>query len=76
VREIAGALGRRLGRTPHFTGTEASDALLSDASRAAALFGAPRVSAATLIDWTADWIAAGGATLGKPTRFEARDGGF
>ena len=76
VREIAHALGRRLGRTPHFTGTEAPDALLSDASRAAALFGAPRVRAATLIDWTADWIAAGGGTLGKPTRFEARDGGF
>jgi uncharacterized protein YbjT (DUF2867 family) len=76
VREIAGTLGRRLGRTPYLTGTESPDALLSDASRAAALFGAPRVRAATLIDWTADWIAAGGATLGKPTRFEARDGGF
>ena len=76
VREAALSLGRKLGREPRFIGTEAPDALLSDASRARNLFGPPRVSAETLIDWTAAWIASGGSTLGKPTRFEARDGGF
>lgn len=76
VRDIALAFGRRFGRDPHLTGTEAPDALLSDASRARALFGPPRIPAAILIDWTAEWIGAGGATLGKPTRFDARDGGF
>jgi nucleoside-diphosphate-sugar epimerase len=76
VRDAALALGERLGRAPVFTGSEAPDAWLSDASRARALFGAPHVSTPDLIDWTARWIAAGGATLGKPTMFQARDGGF
>jgi hypothetical protein len=76
VRDVANALGHRLGRGPRFTGAEASDALLSDSSRARTLLGPPRIPAAVLIDWTAEWVAAGGATLGKRTRFEARDGGF
>ncbi len=76
VRDAALTLGERLGRAPQFVGTEAPDALLSDATRAMALFGPPRVPARTLIDWTAEWIARGGATLGKPTNFQARDGGF
>ena len=29
-----------------------------------------------MIDMTADWINAGGVTLGKPTKFEIRDGTF
>ena len=29
-----------------------------------------------MIAWIADWIAHGGATLGKPTHFEVRDGKF
>jgi nucleoside-diphosphate-sugar epimerase len=76
VRDAALALGERLGRAPVFTGAQAPDALLSDASRARAFFGPPRVSTHELIDWTARWIAAGGATLGKATMFQARDGGF
>jgi hypothetical protein len=76
VRDVAIALGRQFRREPKFTGSEAPDALLSDASRARELFGPPHLPAATLIEWTAEWIANGGATLGKPTRFEARDGGF
>jgi hypothetical protein len=27
-------------------------------------------------EWIADWIEAGGPLLGKPTKFEARDGRF
>jgi hypothetical protein len=34
------------------------------------------VPLATLIDWTARWVKAGGGTLGKPTHFEVRDGRF
>ena len=33
------------------------------------LFGYPRVPLARLIDWTADWIARGLPSLGKPTGF-------
>jgi len=76
VRDVAMALGERLGRGPRFSGQEADDALLSDASRARSSFPQPWVPASTLIDWTAGWIADGGETLGKPTRFQARDGAF
>jgi nucleoside-diphosphate-sugar epimerase len=76
VRAAAEALGSRLGREPVFVGREAPDALLSDSSRAQSLFGPPQVGTPTLIDWTARWIAHGGATIGKPTRFQARDGAF
>jgi hypothetical protein len=29
-----------------------------------------------LLDWTAEWVAAGRPTLGKPTKYEVRDGRF
>jgi len=29
-----------------------------------------------MIEWVADWIGMGGATLAKPTHFERRDGLF
>jgi hypothetical protein len=34
------------------------------------------VSAATLIQWVAEWLMRGGRTLNKPTHFESRDGRF
>ena len=76
VRELAEALGRRLGQAPRFTGTEAPDALLSDATRLQDSLGAPRTTVAELLDWTAEWVRGGGALLDKPTRFEVRDGRF
>jgi hypothetical protein len=76
VREIAERFGHRFGKTPNFTGTESKSALLSDASQCAELLGAPDISEERLIEMTADWFAAGGVTLGKPTKFERRDGNF
>jgi nucleoside-diphosphate-sugar epimerase len=76
VRDVAVSLGERLGRAPVFTGTEASDALLSNAARAHSLFGAPAVPTGTLIDWVAAWVLAGQPLLGKPTHFEERTGTF
>jgi D-arabinose 1-dehydrogenase-like Zn-dependent alcohol dehydrogenase len=38
--------------------------------------GAPAVDTETAIAWVAAWLQAGGATLAKPTHFEARDGRF
>ena len=29
-----------------------------------------------MIDWTADWLMRGGASHGKPTHYEVRDGRF
>jgi hypothetical protein len=57
-------------------GEEGPTALLSDAQRCHQLFGYPAVSLGTLIDWQADWLAAGLPTLGKPTKFASRDGKF
>jgi nucleoside-diphosphate-sugar epimerase len=76
VRWLAGEFGKRFGKTPAITGKEAPTAWLVDTRAAQALFGAPRVALQTMIDWQADWIRRGGASLGKPTHFEARDGKY
>jgi len=76
VAELARALGRRLGVAPVFSGEEAPDALLSNASRMHELTGDPLLPLDTLLDWVAAWVQAGGRLLGKPTGFERRDGRF
>jgi nucleoside-diphosphate-sugar epimerase len=76
VRDLAGRFAERLGRAPVFRGTEETTALLSDASEAVARFGAPTVSTEQAIAWIAEWVASGGASLGKATHFQTRDGKF
>jgi nucleoside-diphosphate-sugar epimerase len=76
VRRLALAIGRRLGREPVFAGTESATALLSNAARCLDLFGAPATPLDQMIDLVADWVAAGGSSLGRPTHFEEREGAF
>jgi len=76
VRWLAHQLAARLGTTAEIVGQEAATALLSDTARAAALFGYPLVPLGRMLDWVADWVKRGGPSLGKPTRFEVRDGTF
>jgi nucleoside-diphosphate-sugar epimerase len=77
VREIAVEFGRRLGVEPTFLPeTHNSTALLSNASKANALFGNPSVTPTEMIEWITEWILQGGATLNKPTHFQTRDGKF
>jgi hypothetical protein len=76
VRETCIELARLLGVEASFTGREAPDAVLSNGARARALLGAPRVDAARLLAWSADWIRRGGEILDKPTHFESRTGRF
>ncbi|MFN0102952.1 MAG: NAD-dependent epimerase/dehydratase family protein [Bryobacteraceae bacterium] len=76
VRRIAETIGGHLGVSPEFTGAESTDALLSNAQRCHRLFGYPTVTPDEMMEWTARWIGMGGATLNKPTHFEARDGKF
>jgi len=76
VRALAIELGNRLGREPVFDGEESDTALLSDASRAEALFGKAEIGVGEMLDLVADWVRGGGRSLGKPTHFEARDGRF
>jgi nucleoside-diphosphate-sugar epimerase len=76
VRWIAQQFGNRFGIEPVLQGTEADTALLSNAARCHRLFGRPAVKVEQMIEWVAEWIRMGGATLAKPTHFETRDGRF
>ncbi len=76
IRDLAEEFGRRLGRAPVFTGTEADAAWLSDASESIRRFGPPTVSVSTMMDHIAAHLQSGGRLLGKPTHFETRDGKF
>ncbi len=76
VRWLAAEFGERFGRAPVLTGKEAPTAWLVDTRQAQALFGQPRVPIDTMIDWVADWVRRGGASLGKPTHFSTRDGRY
>ena len=76
VRWLAEELGRRLDRVPVFRGLEAETALLSDAGRAARLWGPPPVAVTEMLDRVAEWVLGGGRSLGKPTHFEERSGAF
>lgn len=76
VRWLAEQFAARMGKEATFEGTESNDALLSNANKAFALFGKPQVSIGQMVDWIADWVVRGGATLAKPTHFEERAGRF
>jgi nucleoside-diphosphate-sugar epimerase len=76
VRRVCEEFGQLMNKPPTFTGVEASDALISNGQLGHRLFGYPRVPVQTMMKWIADWIMAGGASLGKPTHFEARDGKY
>ncbi len=76
IRWLATRLGALMGKEPVFAGTEAPEALLSNAAWAHGLFGYPRVPLERMIHWVADWVQSGGRALGKPTKFEVRDGRF
>lgn len=76
IRDLAEQFGRSLGREVTIIGQPAPTAWLSDASRSFELFGPATVTLDEMIRATADWVQRGGATLGKPTHFESRDGQF
>ena len=76
VRWLAEEFGRRFDRAPNLIGTEAGTGWINSAARMIAEFGPPRVPLLRMIDWTADWLMRGGASLGKPTHYEVRDGQF
>jgi nucleoside-diphosphate-sugar epimerase len=76
VRAAAERFGSMFGRTPRFAGTEGPAALLGDPAVCLSLLGPPEVTLDRLFEWTADWVARGGRSLGKPTHFETTDGRF
>jgi nucleoside-diphosphate-sugar epimerase len=76
VRDLAAKLGALLKRDPVIVGAEQPTAWLTDTSQAVKLFGLPIVGTEQLIRWTADWLARSMPSLGKPTKYEVRDGRY
>jgi nucleoside-diphosphate-sugar epimerase len=76
VRDLAAKLGGVLKRDLVIVGTEQPTAWLTDTSQAVKLFGLPIVDTERLIAWTADWVARAMPSLGKPTKYEVRDGRY
>jgi len=76
VRAVAAEFGRLLDRPVQLSGSESPDALLSDGRRGYGLLGRPSISSQQMMAWIAAWLTRGGATHGKPTHFQTRDGKF
>jgi nucleoside-diphosphate-sugar epimerase len=76
VRQVAFEFGKLFGKPVQIAGTEADTALLSNSTRASALWGEPPTPLGIVMRWTADWIKRRGRLLNKPTHFEVRDGKY
>jgi hypothetical protein len=76
VRDLAAKLGARLGREPIIVGRGEPTAWLTNTAQAVKMFGLPVVDTERLIAWTADWVARAMPSLGKPTKYEVRDGRY
>jgi nucleoside-diphosphate-sugar epimerase len=76
IRALAALCGERLGRAPVYSGTEGTEAWLWDAQACERHFGPPETTTEEAVAMVCDWIGRGGASLGRPTHFEVRDGAF
>jgi hypothetical protein len=76
VHDLAAKFGLRFGRAPVITGKEEPTAWLTNTSQSVKLFGLPIVDTEQLISWTADWVSRSMPSLGKPTKYEVRDGRY
>ena len=76
VRLVAEQFARLMGKKAEFSGQENGYGYLNNAAKANGLYGNPTVPLARIVDYTAQWIMAGGANLGKPTHFETQNGKY
>lgn len=76
VRTLAQQFGQHLDREPRFTGSEQSTALLGDTSALVRELGPPETPIDDVVEWMANWVRQGGASHGKPTKYESRTGDF
>lgn len=76
VKRTAVMLAQALGKQVQFVGEVADTAYLNNAGKMFRMFGYPAVPLDTLIQWQAEWMLAGGRSLGKPTHFEERNGNY
>ena len=76
LRWLAERFAAHFGLEARFEGEEAPSGWVVNTARAAALFGYPLVPLGRMVEWVAGWVERGGPSLGKPTKFEVRDGAF
>ena len=76
IRPLAEKIGEALGRKPVFASSEAPTALLSDASLCIEKFGPPGTSLDEAISLILAWVVSGKPVLGKPTKYDVRNGKF
>ena len=76
VRYAASTFAGLMGKSVVFAGEDSGAALLSNPAKAISLFGYPRVSLLRMLEWTAQWVMAGGPSLDKPTHFEETGGRY
>jgi len=76
VRDLAERIAGLVGREARFIGAESPTALLSDAGACFASLGRPTVSLEEMTEAIVRWVASGKPVLGKPTKFQVRDGRF
>src|SRR5258708_431016 len=76
VRDLAAKLGALLKREPVIVGSEQPTAWLTDTSEAVEVFGLPVVDTERLVGSAAGWVGRAMPSLGKPTKYEVRDGRY
>jgi nucleoside-diphosphate-sugar epimerase len=76
VRWLAHRFADRFGVEPVFEGVESGTAYVLDGSELQAEFGFPTTTLHQMIERVGDWVEESGPTIGKPTKFQIRDGGF
>ena len=76
VKETARKFGEMFGIEPIFSGEEQTSALLNNSSKAFELMGKPKVKIDKLMEWVGNWVMDDKRSLGKPTKFEVRDGKY
>ena len=77
VRWAAETLGKMMGKTPVFTGTQSGKAVVfANTSKLNRLMGYPAMPLLEMMKMTADWISSGGSYINAPTHFEQTDGNY
>jgi nucleoside-diphosphate-sugar epimerase len=76
ISDAAEKFAKLMGKPVQLKGEENGIAYLSNASKMVELFGKPKVSLDTMIEWIARWVMQDGENLGKPTHFETQNGKY
>lgn len=76
ISRVCEKLAEHLEKPLTLVGEEKSEAILSNGQKGHRLFGYPTMDITAMLEQVADWVRQGGELLGKPTKFEVRDGKF